>query len=139
MSVDFLDSNVVIYGMDSSFPKKQATAQKLLGDALTERSGLISFQVVQETLNTVARKFKNKITPEDSINLLENLLLPLMRVLPSAALYRDALRVAQRYQLSFYDSLIVAAALSANCDRLLSEDLQHCQNIEGLLVVNPFL
>jgi predicted nucleic acid-binding protein len=45
----------------------------------------------------------------------------------------------QTYQLGFYDSLIVAAALHARCKRLLSEDLQHGQNIEGLVITNPFL
>jgi predicted nucleic acid-binding protein len=139
MSVDFLDSNVVIYGLDSAFPKKNATARKLLGKALASGSGLISFQVVQETLNTVTRKFKAKVTAADAHSLLEHLLIPLMKVSPSAGLYREALRLSVRYQFSFYDALIVASALSVNCDRLLSEDLQHGQNVEGLLIVNPFL
>lgn len=139
MNVDFLDSNVVIYGLDSASPKKQVIAQKLLGDALASGSGLISFQVVQETLNTIGRKFKAKVIFDDSQALLENLLIPMMKVLPSAALYRESLRLCQRYQFSYYDALIVASALSVNCTRLLSEDLQHGQNIEGLLIANPFL
>lgn len=139
MSADFLDSNVLIYALDSAFPEKQTTVQALLNTALNERSGLISFQVVQDTLNTISRKFKTRVTPDDTAALLESILLPLLRVLLSPALHRDALRVAQRYQLGFYDSLIVASTLSARCDRLFCEDLQHGQNVEGLRIVNPFV
>jgi predicted nucleic acid-binding protein len=71
--------------------------------------------------------------------LLERMLVPLMRVMPSAALYSDALRISQRFKFSFYDSLIVAAAQSAGCKRLLTEDMQHGQAIDGLRIVNPFI
>jgi predicted nucleic acid-binding protein len=60
-------------------------------------------------------------------------------VMPSPALYSEALRISARYQYSFFDSLIIASALSAQCLRLLSEGLQHGQNIEGLEIINPFL
>ena len=64
---------------------------------------------------------------------------PLWSVMPSTRLYRHALDVRERYRFSFYDSLIVAAALEAGCTRLLSEDLQDGQVIEGLRIENPFL
>ncbi len=54
------------------------------------------------------------------------------------ALYRSALQLQLRWRFSFYDSLIVAAALEAGCKRLLSEDLQHGQRIETLTIENPF-
>ena len=57
---------------------------------------------------------------------------------PSAALYARSLGLQSKLGFSFYDSLIVAAALEAGCKRLLSEDLQHGQRIEGLRVENPF-
>jgi len=65
-------------------------------------------------------------------------LLPLWRIMPSQALYQSALDLHARYQFSFYDSLIIAAALAAGCTRLYSEDLQHGQRIEGLTIENPF-
>jgi len=58
--------------------------------------------------------------------------------MPSTALYDRALDLHSRYRFSFYDSLIVAAALEANCTRLFSEDLQHGQRVEGLVIENPF-
>ena len=57
---------------------------------------------------------------------------------PTPALYRRCLDVQERWKYGFYDSLIVAAALEAGCKRLLSEDLQHGQRIEGLRIENPF-
>lgn len=54
------------------------------------------------------------------------------------ATYARALALQDRHRFSFYDSLIVAAALEAGCRRLLTEDLQHGQRIEGLRIENPF-
>lgn len=67
------------------------------------------------------------------------MLLPLLQVGASANLFRRALNLRVRWQLSFYDSLIVAAALAAGSQRLLTEDLQHGQQIETLTIENPFL
>ncbi len=139
MSVDFLDTNVVVYSLDVAAAEKKLIAQQIVNNALSLQSGLISYQVVQETLNTLKRKFTTAVTDEDALILLERMLIPLMRVMPSAALYTDALRIAGRFKLSFYDSLIVAAAQSAGCKRLLTEDMQHGQMIDGLHIVNPFI
>lgn len=139
MSVDFLDTNVVVYSLDVAATDKKLIAQAIVNNALSVQSALISFQVVQETLNTVKRKFATTVTDDDAMVLLERMLVPLMRVMPSAALYNDALRIGQRYPFSFYDSLIVAAAQSAGCKRLLTEDMQHGQVVDGLRIVNPFI
>jgi predicted nucleic acid-binding protein len=58
--------------------------------------------------------------------------------MPSRELYRRCLEIKIRYRYSFYDSLIIAAALEDGCTRLLSEDLQHGQRIEGMVITNPF-
>ena len=139
MSADFLDTNVLIYSLDFSAPDKKQIAQKIVHEALSVQSALISYQVVQETLNTVQRKFATTVSDDDAQLLLEHMLVPLMRVMPSASLYAQALRIAQRFKFSFYDSLIVAAAQSAGCKRLLTEDMQHGQVIDGLRIVNPFI
>lgn len=70
---------------------------------------------------------------------LERVFLPLLRVHSSVALYHEALAFRSRYQLSWYDSLIVCAALHAECTTLYSEDLQHNQKFGKLRIVNPFL
>lgn len=58
---------------------------------------------------------------------------------PSQRLYARALELRRRYQFPFYDALVVAGALEAGCTRLLTEDLQHGQQLDGLTIENPFL
>jgi predicted nucleic acid-binding protein len=62
----------------------------------------------------------------------------LWKINPSRALYQKGLNLQASYQFGFYDSLIIAAALDAGCTRIYSEDLHHGQQIEGLVVENPF-
>ena len=107
-----------------------------MAKSLTGGTGCVSFQVVQETLNVLTRRLG--FVPEDARRTLEQVLLPLWQVNPSAALYQDAITLRGRYGFSFYDSLIVAAALEAGCTRLYSEDLQHGQQVQRLTILNPF-
>ena len=134
---DFIDSNIFVYMFDESAPDKRRRANALVRQSLTDKNGCISFQVVQETLNAVIRKFE--ITREQVQQLLEGTLIPLWQIYPSPALYLSALDLRERYGFSFYDSLIVAAALEAGCTRLYSEDMQHGQQIHQLTIYNPFV
>ncbi len=136
MSAEFLDSNVFVYLFDETDAGKRATARRLVQQGLESGAACISFQVVQETLNVVTRKLG--ATADDARRLLDNLLAPLWRVMPSPDLYRRGLEVQARYRLAFYDALIVAAALEAGCTRLWSEDLQDGLKIDRLTVRNPF-
>lgn len=138
MSAEFIDSNVFIYLFDETDPKKRGVAQRLVQTGLNGGTTSISFQVVQETLNIITRKLKKPATPEQARRFLDNVLVPLWHVMPSHMLYQRGLDIQSRYRYSFYDALIIAAALEARCTRLYSEDLQHGQNIEGLIVENPF-
>lgn len=138
MSGDFLDSNVLIYLLEGSAPRKRAVAAGVVKTALETGSAVISYQVVQETLSLLTGKFSTVTSPGATTRFFDEVLAPLWSVMPSGHLYRRALDVQSRYGFHFYDSLIVAAALEAGCDRLLSEDFQDGQRIEGLTVVNPF-
>ena len=133
----FLDTNILVYMFDETDAGKRRQAEDLVNESLTQGSGCISFQVVQETLNVLIRRLG--FVAEDSRRALEQVLVPLWQVYPSAVLYQDAISLQGRYRLSFYDSLIVAAALETGCTRLYSEDLQHGQKIQRLTIVNPFL
>ena len=136
MSGEFLDSNVFIYVFDKTDPRKSGIAHDLVRGAHADQTAAISFQVVQETLNVLTQKLK--VSADDSRMFLEHVLLPLWRVMPSAVLYRSALDIRVRFGFSFYDSVIVAAALEAGCTHLYSEDLQHGQKIGRLSIHNPF-
>lgn len=138
MSGRFLDSNVFVYLFDDADPAKRAKARELVADALESRGYAISFQVVQEVLNVLTSKLVVPLTAEDARAFLDQVLVPLWRVMPSRDLYGRALDLQLRYRFSFYDSLVVAAALEEGCSVLYSEDLHAGQRIEGLEIRNPF-
>ncbi|SEP99443.1 PIN domain-containing protein [Nitrosomonas ureae] len=139
MSGEFIDTNVFIYLFDETDARKRGIADRLVRSALETRSACISHQVVQETLNVVTRKLPFPMSPENAQRFLQQILTPLWRVMPSPALYQRGLDLQAHYDFSFYDALIVAAALESGSTRLYTEDLQHGQKIEGLLVENPFV
>ena len=134
---DFLDSNILVYSVDARAPEKMERAHELVGRSLTNGSGCISYQVVQETLNVVAGKLG--MSADNIRRLLDEVLVPLWKVNPTVALYRSAISLRSRHGFSLYDSIIIASALEAGCTRLYSEDLQHGQQIQRLTVLNPFI
>ena len=135
----FLDTNVFVYSFDPDAPQKQIIAKRLIQSALADGNGLISYQVVQEFLNVATRKFVKPLSLTDCQEYLQTVLNPLCSVFVTIELYQMALKMRDRYNYSFYDSLIIAAAIDAGCSRLYSEDLQHNQQISGLIILNPFL
>jgi predicted nucleic acid-binding protein len=141
MSVDryFFDTNIFIYAVDRSEPGKQAIADQLIRASLDDANGVISYQVVQEFLNASLKKFASTVHGADSFDYLREVFEPMLAVESSLALFDEALAIHIRYKLSWYDSLIVAAALEAKCDVLYTEDLQHGQRFGDLVVMNPFL
>ena len=134
----FLDTNVLVYTFDESAGGKRARARELVESALRDKSAVISFQVVQEFLNVATRKFAQPMKDAEAALYLRRVLDPLCEVHSSPALYEEALDIRERWHFSFYDALIVAAALAAGCDTLYSEDLQDGQKVRELTVVNPF-
>ncbi|MBD2757825.1 PIN domain-containing protein [Spirosoma validum] len=129
----FIDTNVLIYCYTVTEPDKQLKARQIV--ALSGR--MVSTQVLQEMANTLRRKFKkgwqevsatlNEVSSQFTIH--QN----------SADTISKAISIADRYGYSFYDSLIIAAALEANCSVLYSEDMQDGQVIEGALTIrSPF-
>jgi len=135
----FLDTNILVYPFDPRDPRKQRVALDTVKAARLSKQGCISHQVVQEFLNVVTRKSAVVIDAAGVASYLGGVLMPLMQVVPNEALFRAALAVQARWQFGFYDSLIVTAALQAGCKRLLTEDMQHGQIIDGLRIENPFL
>ena len=138
MSVEyFIDSNVFVYLFDETNEHKRARAVRLVRQALENDTGCISYQVVQETINVLTRKLD--VAPDNARKLLDRTLVPLWKVNPKRTLYDRGLDLQTRYRFSFYDSLIIAAALEAGCKTLYTEDLKHGQRIEGVTVTNPFV
>jgi predicted nucleic acid-binding protein len=135
----FLDTNVFIYSMDPLSPAKRQRARQLVTEGATTKDGVISYQVVQEFVNVAIRKFQTVVSRTDLEDLLRGVLFPMMAVPSSPWLFLDALRLQDSNELSWYDSLIVAAAIQGHCTILYSEDLQDGRRFGGLVVENPFL
>lgn len=93
---------------------------------------------MQEFLSLATRKFARKMSADTALAYVDGVLEPLCGVHSSIALYRRAVGLHDRWRISLYDCLIVAAALEAGCDILDSEDLQNGQTIESLTVIDPF-
>jgi predicted nucleic acid-binding protein len=134
----FIDTNIFIYSFDATNKHKQAISTTLIQDALENGKGIISYQVIQECLNVISQKFKIPISVADAQIYLNQVLNPLCEVFPSIQLYSTALKLKKETQYSFYDSLMLAAALEKNCSTLYSEDLQHGRKIKSVTIINPY-
>jgi predicted nucleic acid-binding protein len=135
----FVDTNIFIYSVDRVDQRKAKIALRIIQDHAAGGNGVISFQVVQEFFNVAFKRFPSTMTVEDGGVYLLTVLRPFLRVHSSIALYSEALWIRNRFQLSWYDSLILAAAAEAKCSVLYSEDLQHGAQINGVRIENPFL
>jgi predicted nucleic acid-binding protein len=131
----FVDTNVFLYALDRANLDKQAVAQSWRAELWRTRRGRISVQVLQEFYANVIRKWP--AARDDARAEIRDLLA--WRPIPiDADLIEEAWSVQDRYGLSFWDTLIVAAAKSSSCQYLLTEDLQAGQDLNGVIVVNPF-
>ena len=135
----FLDTNIFVYSFDQSSPAKSERASELILEAVSTRKGIVSYQVVQEFFNVALRRFTQPMAVPEAEQYLSVVFRPLLAVQSSPALISEALRLTDRYRLSWNDSLIVAAAIEAGCGVLYSEDLQHGQRFGELKVENPFV
>lgn len=126
----FIDTNVLVYAQTSD-EKGLAARQAILA------GGVISVQVLNEFAAVLRRKFKrdwNEIA--EAVADIRTTLDPVRAI--GIETHEAAVDLARRYGFSFYDSLILASALEAGCDTLLTEDLQSGQRVGGLTIVNPF-
>jgi predicted nucleic acid-binding protein len=135
----FLDTNIFVYSFDRTAAAKAMKAEQLIREALTTQKGVVSYQVVQEFFNVALRRFSSPMRVADAEQYLGTVFRPLLSVHSSAALYADALRLQGKSGLSWYDSLIVGAAIQSQCAVLFTEDLQHGQAFGNLRIQNPFL
>ena len=134
----FVDTNVLVYARDASDLEKQAAAAAWIEHLWTSANGRLSVQVLQEYYVTVTRKLDPGLSPDETREDIRDLA-AWRPVRIDEAIVEAAWRIEDRFQLSFWDSLIVAAAQAADCETLLTEDLQHGLDIDGLQIVDPFL
>lgn len=137
MSRAFFDTNVLVYLFDNRDPEKKSRAQQVLAEEFERGRAVLSTQVLQEFYWAVTRKLATPLTEEVAEEVARDFSeLQLVRV--DAPMILAAITRSRSGSLTFWDALIVEAALRAGAGRLLTEDLQHGQRIEGLTVENPF-
>ncbi|HEV2852303.1 MAG TPA: PIN domain-containing protein [Thermoanaerobaculia bacterium] len=133
----FLDTNVLAYLYDQDAPEKQQRARSILERSLANADLVISTQVLQEFWVTVTRKFAKSLPVNEAVLAMQALRnLPTIQI--DVGMIFEAIDLGRRFQLSFWDALVVQAALASGCSRLLTEDLQHGFQIGSLTVENPF-
>jgi predicted nucleic acid-binding protein len=132
----FVDSNIFLYALDDAHPRKQAVARDWRAELWKSRLGRVSFQVLNEFYVNAVRL---KPAATDAARAEVRDLLAWNPVVVDAAVIERGWKLQDRYRLSFWDALIVAAARTALCGFLLTEDLQDGQKLDGVEVVNPFL
>lgn len=133
----FLDTNILVYAVDEDAGTKRETAQRLIEAETREGRALLSTQVLAEFYVAATRKLARPLDPgraEDSVRALSTL--PVVQIDPRTLL--TAIARARRLTLSFWDALVLEAALVGGASILYSEDFQDGLEVENLTVRNPF-
>lgn len=133
----FVDTNVLVYARDASEPLKQPQAADWLRRLWIERAGRTSVQVLNEYYVTVTRKLSPGLDKDEAWRDVRSLFAWNPQPIDPEVQVR-AREIESRFNLSWWDSMIVAAAHMQGCDLLLSEDLQDGLDCEGLIVRSPF-
>ncbi len=132
----FFDSNILVYFADSADPQKQQIAENLIKNAVINDNGVISTQSLQEFFAATTRKLL--CTKEKTKEYVENFSDSFTVEQVSVPLILKAINISIKNQFSFWDSLILSAAIQSGCIICYSEDLTNGQIIEGVKIVNPF-
>ena len=133
----FLDTNIIVYAHDTASPDRRAKSQAILFESLRNGTGVISSQVLSEFFVTITQKVKQPMSSAAAKKEIV-LLSTLATVDIDATLVVEAVNIKERWQLSYWDSLILAAAERAGCGTVYSEDMSDGQHYGSLVVCNPF-
>jgi predicted nucleic acid-binding protein len=130
----FLDSNILLYAQDPASPKKQQRSREVISELADSGDGVISTQVIQEFFVAATRKLG--VPPLAAKAVLKTFTV-FEIVVAGPALIHEAIDCSVLNTISFWDSLVLAAAASAGCNTLYTEDLNHGQVIMGVRIQNP--
>lgn len=133
----FIDTNVLVYAHDTDAGQRHATARALLAKLWNSRDGSLSTQVLQEFYAVVTRKFR-PVMPRAKARAIVAAYAEWCSVATEPQLIVSASRLEEAHTLSFWDALIVQAAIQAGAERLVSEDLQNGRQFGALTIENPF-
>ncbi len=137
-SLRFVDTNILVYAHDSSAGSKCTRAQELLRTLWEGGEGCLSVQVLQEFYVTVTQKVARPMTTEAAAQVIADLANWQVHR-PGAPDVLDAIRLQERFRVSFWDAMIINSAIRLGCCLIWSEDLNPGQDYDQVKVVNPFL
>lgn len=133
----FVDTNVLIYAHDVDAKAKHEAAKRVLHELWSERTGVLSMQVLQEFHVNVTRKIPHPISKESARLVVTTYTTWCIDTTPAEI--ASAFRIEDQSRIGFWDALIVASAIKCGADRILSEDLNAGQTISGVRIENPFV
>jgi predicted nucleic acid-binding protein len=133
----FADANVLVYARDTREPSKNERAKAWLERLWREHTGRTSVQVLSEYYVTLTRKLTPRVTPANAWDDVTAFLSWRPQSIDESLLHRGR-QIEERYRITWWDSLIVAAAQVQGCSILLSEDFQDGGVYDGVTVRNPF-
>ncbi|MCC6309996.1 MAG: PIN domain-containing protein [Trueperaceae bacterium] len=133
----FFDTNVLVYLFDAAAPAKRATARRLFSEHSATGALTLSTQVLQEFYVCVTRKLSAPLSEPAALEVVRDLR-SFALVLVDADMILGATARSSAERFSFWDALIVEAALSGGATQLLSEDMQNGRRVSGLTIVDPF-
>lgn len=133
----FIDTNVLIYAHDADAGAKHQIAEEVLRELWTERTGVLSVQVLQEFYVNVTRKISTPVSKELARLVVSSYAIWCTETTPTEI--ASAFRIEDESRIGFWDALIVAAASKSGATRILSEDLNAGQRIAGIVIENPFV
>jgi predicted nucleic acid-binding protein len=132
----FVDTNVLIYAHDVDAKSKHEIAKSVLRDLWSERTGVLSMQVLQEFYVNVTRKIASPLPKDAARSVIDSYSIWCVETTPAEI--SAAFRIEDESRIGFWDALIVASAAKAGTVRILSEDMNNQQMIAGIRVENPF-
>ena len=133
----FLDTNILVYAHDRSAGARQVRAEELIRELWESGTGCLSIQVLQEFYVAATRKVSKPVSSEKAVQIIAELSVWHVHR-PGPADVLDAIRLQQRYQISFWDAMIITSAVQMGCRTVWSEDLNPGQDYGGTRVVSPF-
>jgi len=131
----FLDTNILIYADDADSGAKRERAQQIIEAALTNGTGVLSTQILQEYFVVATKKLG---LPAETVQKKMEIFSTLTVIVVDVEHIVEAIKLHRLYGFSFWESLVLRCAKAAGCGRLLSEDLQHGRSVEGVTIENPF-
>ena|ERR1041385_1822000 len=132
----FIDTNVLIYAHDVDAKAQHEAAKRILRELWSERTGVLSTQVLQEFYVNVTRKIPNPISKDSARMVVNNYAVWCVDTTPAEI--SMAFQIEDASRIGFWDALIIASALKSSAVRILSEDLNSGQMIAGIRIENPF-